>query len=79
MARRIRIYLDGHRVADLAYGATVRICAYDGQHELRPRCRPLSTAEVVVDLAPYQTLRLVILVGTSGELRIWPAPTAQPP
>jgi len=57
VARRIRIYLDGRRVADLAHGATVRICAYDGQHRLRARCRPLSTAELVVDLAPCETLR----------------------
>jgi hypothetical protein len=77
VARRIRIYLDGRRVADLAYGATVRICAYDGRHQLRARCRPLSTAELIIDLAPCQTLRLVIYVGTLGDLRIWPAPTVQ--
>jgi hypothetical protein len=75
--RRIRIYLDDCRVADLAFGATVRIPAYDDHHQLRARCRPLSTAQVSVDLAPCQTLRLLIYVGTQDEPRICPAPTAQ--
>lgn len=68
--RRFRIELDGHHVANLAYGDTVRIPTYDGPHQLSARCRPLIGTHRTIELAAFETLRLHIHVGTLDQIEI---------
>ena len=68
--RRFRVELDGRRIADLETGCAARVPVCPGRHELRVRCRPISTATFSVDLAAYQTVRLMTYVTALEELEI---------
>jgi hypothetical protein len=74
-ARRLRVYIDDERAADLHLGATTRVPAEAGPHLLRVRCFPLISADLPVILAPHETLRVAIYVGVLDDLQIDIAPT----
>jgi hypothetical protein len=70
--RRFRLELDGRHITELAFGATIRVPAAQGHHELHVRCWPLGSAHLAVELAPHQILRLAIYVGALDQLVIAP-------
>ena len=74
-ARRLRVYIDDERAADLHLGATTRVPAKAGPHLLRVRCLPLISADLPVILAPRETLRVTIYVDVLDDLQIDIAPT----
>jgi hypothetical protein len=68
--RRIRVYLDGGRIVDLRYGATVAVPTDLGPHWLRAWCRPLLTASLPLVLAAGETLHLTVYISALDELEI---------
>jgi hypothetical protein len=73
-ARRLHVYVDDDRVADLHLGATTHVPAEAGPHLLAVRCFPLISADLPVILAPHETLRVAISIDVFGELKIDIAP-----
>jgi hypothetical protein len=72
--RRLHVYVDDERAADLHLGATTHVPARPGPHLLRVRCAPLISADLPVILAPDETLRVAIYIDVLGELKIELAP-----
>ena len=74
-ARRLHVYVDDERAADLHLGATTHVPAEAGPHLLRVRCFPLVSADLPVILAPRETLHVAIYIDPLGDLKIDLAPT----
>lgn len=74
VARRLHVYVDDERAADLHIGATTRMPVEAGPHLLRVRCFPLISADLPVILAPHETLRVAIYIDALSELTIDIAP-----
>lgn len=73
-ARRLHVYVDDERAADLHLGATKHVPAEAGPHLLRVRCFPLISADLPVILAPHETLRVAVCIDALGDLKIDIAP-----
>jgi hypothetical protein len=73
-ARRLRVYVDDERAADLRRGATTRVPTEAGPHLLRVRCFPLISADLPVIVAPNESLRVAIYIGVLDDLQIDIAP-----
>ncbi|WP_433285952.1 hypothetical protein ACQPZQ_29080 [Pseudonocardia sp. CA-142604] len=78
MARRLHVYVDDERAADLHVGATTRMPVEAGPHLLRVRCFPLIGADLPVILAPHETLQVAIYIDAFRELKIDIAAVAAP-
>ena len=76
-ARRLHVYLDGERAADLYLGATTRVPAKAGPHLINVRCVPLTCIDLPVILAPGETLQLLIYIDVLGSMQIDLVPTDQ--
>ena len=74
-ARRLRVYVDDQRVADLHLGETTRVPAEAGPHLLRVRCFPLISTDLPVVLAPDETLCVTMYIDVLNDLQIHIAPT----
>lgn len=68
--RTIRMFLDDRQVADLEPGATARVPAAPGPHQLRARCMPLTSGEFTFILAAGEKLRVLVYVTALDELEI---------
>ena len=69
-ARRIHVYRDDVRIANLGLGATARVPTDQGPHLLRARCVPLISANFPIILAANETLRVLVFVDAMEQLEI---------
>lgn len=70
VGRKIHIRLDDRQVADLELGATARVPATPGPHQLKAQCMPLISGEFTFILAPRESLRVMVYVTALDELEI---------
>lgn len=75
--RRLHVYVDDQRAANLHLGATTRVPAEAGPHLIRVRCIPLPCTDLPVVLASHETLQVLIYIDILGDLQIDLVPPEQ--